>query len=150
MEIQAAIGINQIKDIDAFVGKRRRIALSVIEALEGTDLEVVGVDTTTPKYEQAANSWMLIPIRINGENAKNRKKAILESLEAGGVETRPVLTGNFLSQPAMNRIDGDHLPASNFPIATEITDTCFLVGAHHDLSDEQISHLCKSLQEVQL
>jgi CDP-6-deoxy-D-xylo-4-hexulose-3-dehydrase len=75
---------------------------------------------------------------------------MLEALEARGVETRPVLTGNFLSQPAMNRIDGDHLPASNFPIATEITDTCFLVGAHHDLTDEQISHLCKSLREVQL
>jgi len=150
MEIQAAIGINQIKDIDSFVSKRRRIALSVIDALEDTDLEVVGIDTKNPKYDQSANSWMLIPIRITGENAKHRKKAMLEALEARGVETRPVLTGNFLSQPAMNRIDGDHLPASNFPIATEITDTCFLVGAHHDLTDEQISHLCKSLQEVQL
>jgi CDP-6-deoxy-D-xylo-4-hexulose-3-dehydrase len=150
MEIQAAIGINQIKDIDAFVSKRRRIALSVINALEGSDLEVVGVDTATPKYEEKANSWMLIPVRVNGDNAKTRKKAILEALEDRGVETRPVLTGNFLSQPAMNRIDGDHMPASEFPIATEITDTCFLVGAHHDLTDEQISHLCKSLQEVQL
>ena len=149
MEIQAAIGINQIKDIDVFVSKRRRIALSVIEALEGTDLEVVGVDTKNPKYDQSANSWMLIPVRINGENAKSRKHAILEALEARGVETRPVLTGNFLSQPAMNRIDGHHLPASNFPIATQITDTCFLVGAHHDLTDEQINHLCMSLQEAQ-
>ena len=150
MEIQAAIGINQIRDIDTFVGRRRSIALSVVDAINGTDLEVVGVNEKNPGYEESANSWMLIPIRIKGKNAKLRKKTILEALEARGVETRPVLTGNFLSQPAMNRIDGDHMPASNFPIATEITDTCFLVGAHHDLTEEQISHLCKSLQEVQL
>ena len=92
---------------------------------------------------------MLIPLRVTGDDAKSRKLKILESLGSRGVETRPVLTGNFLSQPAMNRIDGDHLPASNFPIATEITETCFLVGAHHDLSEEQIAHLCTSLQIAQ-
>jgi hypothetical protein len=49
----------------------------------------------------------------------------------------------------MSRIDGNHLPASDFPVATEITDTCFLVGAHHDLSEAQIKHLCESLIEAQ-
>jgi len=148
MEIQAAIGINQIKDINIFVEKRRAIALSVINALEGSDLTVVGTTSKSLNYESKANSWMLIPIRVNGENAKAKKKKILESLEARGVETRPVLTGNFLSQPAMNRIDGNHAPASDFPVASEITDTCFLVGAHHDLSSEQIVHLCESLKEA--
>lgn len=149
MEIQAAIGINQIKDINFFVEKRRRIGLAVIDALEGSDLSVVGTTSKSLNYESEANSWMLIPIRVNGENAKAKKKKILESLEARGVETRPVLTGNFLSQPAMNRIDGNHAPASDFPVASEITDTCFLVGAHHDLSSEQIVHLCESLIEAQ-
>lgn len=149
MEIQAAIGINQIRDIDSFVIKRRRIATAVIEALATTDLSVVGVKSKTLSYEDSANSWMLIPIRVHGDNAKEKKRKILESLEALGVETRPVLTGNFLSQPAMSRIDGNHLPASDFPVATEITDTCFLVGAHHDLSEAQIKHLCESLKEAQ-
>lgn len=150
MEIQAAIGINQIRDIDEFVKRRRNIAVRVIGALSaGSELSVIGVDSNQFTYESSANSWMLIPIRVGGENSKSRKYKILEDLESRGVETRPVLTGNFLSQPAMNRIDGNHLPASNFPVATEITETCFLVGAHHDLSSEQIDHLCKSLLEVQ-
>jgi CDP-6-deoxy-D-xylo-4-hexulose-3-dehydrase len=149
MEIQAAIGINQIRDIDSFVEKRRRIALSVVEALNGTKMTVVGVDSNKLNYESSANSWMLIPIRVTGENAKERKTKILIDLEERGIETRPVLTGNFLAQPAMKRIDSNHLPASNFPMATEITDTCFLVGAHHDLNDAQINHLCESLKEVQ-
>jgi len=149
MEIQAAIGINQIRDINSFVERRRKIAESVIEAVNGTSLTVVGVNSKALTYESSANSWMLIPIRVIGENAKQRKKKILEALENRGIETRPVLTGNFLSQPAMNRIDGNHAPASDFPVATEITETCFLVGAHHDLSNEQIVHLCESLQSVE-
>ena len=150
MEIQAAIGINQIKDIDSFVQKRRNIALQVIDALHGTDLLVIGTEDGKCTYEDHANSWMLIPLRVTGENPKMRKKEILQKLEAFGVETRPVLTGNFLSQPAMNRIDGNHLPPTAFPIASEITDTSFLVGAHHDLSNEQILHLCNSLREAQV
>ena len=149
MEIQAAIGINQIKDIDSFVSKRRNIALQVIEALHGTDLSVIGTKDGKYAYEDHANSWMLIPLRVDGENPKMRKKVILQKLETFGVETRPVLTGNFLSQPAMNRIDGNHLPPTAFPIATEITDTSFLVGAHHDLTEDQILHLCNSLREAQ-
>jgi CDP-6-deoxy-D-xylo-4-hexulose-3-dehydrase len=121
----------------------------VIEALHGTDLSVIVTKDGKYAYEDHANSWMLIPLRVDGENPKMRKKEILQKLETFGVETRPVLTGNFLSQPAMNRIDGNHLPPTTFPIATEITDTSFLVGAHHDLTEDQILHLCNSLREAQ-
>lgn len=148
MEIQAAIGINQIRDIDTFVQKRRRIANEVIDSLQNSDLEVVGINREKIRYEPNANSWMLIPIRVKGENAALKKKKILDFLEMQEIETRPVLTGNFLAQPSMNRIDGNHPPASDFPVATEITETCFLVGAHHDLSDAQIAHLCNSLHET--
>lgn len=109
---------------------------------------MIGNDGQNTRYEETANSWMLIPIRVEGENASLRKRRILDFLESHEIETRPVLTGNFLAQPSMNRIDGNHPPASDFPVATEITDTCFLVGAHHDLSDEQILHLCKKLHEA--
>ena len=149
MEIQAAIGINQIKDINSFVKKRREIANKVINAVTGTHIEVIGFDPDFPTYEPEANSWMLIPLRVKGDNPASKKSLILEALEGFGVETRPVLTGNFLSQPAMNRIDGNHSPASDFPVATEVTETCFLVGAHHDLSEEQVDHLCDSLRKAQ-
>jgi CDP-6-deoxy-D-xylo-4-hexulose-3-dehydrase len=144
MEIQAAIGINQISDIDDFVSRRRSIASRVHSALKGTSLEVI--DGGTLSTDLKSHSWMLIPIRVQGENPKGRKREILKSLEELGIETRPVLTGNFLAQPSMNRIDGDHPPAAEFKIATEITENCFLVGAHHDLTEEQVDFLARSLR----
>ena len=148
MEIQAAIGSLQIDEIDVFVSKRRNIARKVQDSLQGSDLSIIGAETLISEESCKSNSWMLIPIRVLGEKAEERKKLILEELEKLNIETRPVLTGNFLAQPAIQRITRHAADPDNFSVATEITKTAFLVGAHHDLSNEQIEYLCKSLKMV--
>jgi len=148
MEIQAAIGSLQITEIDRFVSKRRAIARRVSDSLLGTCLSVIGGTTLINEEEERTNSWMLIPIRVNTENALAYKNLILAELTRLEIETRPVLTGNFLSQPAIQRITRHSVDPNSFKAATEITDTTFLVGAHHDLSDEQISFLCSSLRNA--
>jgi dTDP-4-amino-4,6-dideoxygalactose transaminase len=138
MEIQAVIGSSQIMMIDDFVSRRRHIAKSVIESLNGTVLQVLGDQTVNSRE----NSWMLIPIQVNN----GRKNQVLEILEKFEIETRPVLTGNFLAQPAIQRITKHAVDPGNFAAANHISENCFLVGAHHDLSDEQIAHLCSALK----
>lgn len=148
MEIQAAIGSLQIDEIDTFVSRRREIARRVSEALTGTELSVIGQKTLLSAKVMKTNSWMLIPIKIHGSNIEARKKAILSALEKLEIETRPVLTGNFLSQPAIQRITRHAVDPNSFKVATDITNTAFLVGAHHDLSEEQIEFLCQALKTV--
>ena len=47
---------------------------------------------------------MLLPLRVVGTDAAQKKKMIVKALEELEIETRPVLTGNFLAQPAMKTI----------------------------------------------
>lgn len=148
MEIQAAIGSLQIDEIDNFVAKRRYIAQRVSKTLKGTGLTVIGENAFLSEEASHANSWMLIPIKITGSDVPSRKRIILEFLGKLEIETRPVLTGNFLSQPAIQRITRHAVDPKSFKIATEITESSFLVGAHHDLSEEQIDFLCDSLKEA--
>jgi CDP-6-deoxy-D-xylo-4-hexulose-3-dehydrase len=148
MEIQAAIGSLQIVEIDNFVNKRREIAHRVCQAVRDTQLSVIG-DSAFHNAESAkTNSWMLIPIQVKGPNVAERKRQILNKLASLEIETRPVLTGNFLSQPAIQRITRHAVDPKSFKVATEITDSAFLVGAHHDLSEEQVTFLCDSLKEA--
>ena len=42
------------------------------------------------------------------------------------------------------------IESKSFKVAQDITDNAFMVGAHHDLSDEQINFLCQSLRELAL
>lgn len=147
MEIQAAIGLEQLKDLDSFVAKRRSIGTRVASALKGGPLRVIdggAIDSADPER----HSWMLIPVQVAGEGANSRKHEITKALEELGVETRPVLTGNFLAQPSVRRIFG-HLPhPEEFPNATNIASSTFLVGAHHDFSDSQVDYLISSLKRV--
>ena len=150
MEIQAIIGSSQIKEISNFVDRRRSIARKVVDSLAETDLNVIGMESLLRDGDEKTNSWMLIPIYVSGKNAALRKKLIVEALESKEIETRPVLTGNFLAQPAIQRITKYAIESTSFKVAQDITDNAFMVGAHHDLSDEQINFLCKSLRELAL
>jgi CDP-6-deoxy-D-xylo-4-hexulose-3-dehydrase len=148
LEIQAAIGSAQIKNISNFIDQRRKIAKRVNSALSGTQLKVIGAESFLTAEEEKSNSWMLIPIYVSGKKAIERKKLIIEMLEKHEIETRPVLTGNFLAQPAIQRITRYAIESRNFKVAQDITDKAFLVGAHHDLSEDQIDFLCKILKEA--
>jgi CDP-6-deoxy-D-xylo-4-hexulose-3-dehydrase len=145
MEIQAAIGSSQIRDLDSFILKRRNIAARVLESVEGTEMSVIGDETLNNQTDARTHSWMLIPIKCRNITQKNLVIKFLNDLD---IETRPVLTGNFLSQPAIGRIDKHHENAENFPVANSITENCFLVGAHHDLTSEQIDFLALSLKSA--
>lgn len=150
MEIQAVIGSSQIKDISKFVKRRRAIAKKVNAALSGTDLSVIGKESLSGGLDEESHSWMLIPIYVSGNTAPKRKRLILEALELKEIETRPVLTGNFLAQPAIQRITRYAIESRTFTVAQDITDKAFMVGAHHDLTDDQVDFLCNSLREIAL
>jgi CDP-6-deoxy-D-xylo-4-hexulose-3-dehydrase len=142
MEIQAAIGCAQIADIDMFISKRRWIAAQVINSLKGSKARVIGAETLENQQSGSNHSWMLIPIICETSEIK---KSMVLSLAQAGVETRPALTGNFLSQPAIERIVEYHEDPRNFPNANEITEKCFLISAHHDLTEVQVAYLCREL-----
>jgi CDP-6-deoxy-D-xylo-4-hexulose-3-dehydrase len=143
MEIQAAVGISQLEDVESFIEKRRSIADRVWQGLRNSGLTLHGNKYLDPAL-RSSHSWMLLPIHISNSGA-SRRQGILRSLEKMEVETRPVLTGNFLSQPAIRRINIGNQNASDFPIATRITKESFMVGAHHDLTDGQVDYLIDSL-----
>lgn len=144
MEIQAAIGLSQLADLPKFIQRRQAIAARVTGSLVGSGIEVINPFLKdTSGSEEAAHSWMLLPLRVTG--GPLRRDNILKFLNNKGVQTRPVLTGNFVRQPAVPLIIADTPDPSSFPITDEVSASSFLVSCHHDLSDEQVEHLIASL-----
>ena len=150
MEIQASIGLLQIADIDTFITRRRFIAKQVMESLKGTCLSLIDGGCLSNLDEESAHSWMLLGIKIDSEMAEVFRATVLKKLALLDIETRPILTGNFLDQPAITRISANLPPASKFPGASQVSKTCFMVSAHHDLTDQQISYLSASLRTIAL
>lgn len=140
MEIQAALGLGQIKRIDDYNNRRRYIATNVNNALKNSELRLMGSDTLIE--DPKSHSWMLLPIRAKSPVAARKA---LEFLEQAGIETRPILTGNFTAQPSLQRILGTNLNPRDFVQADYVTATSFMVGCHHHFTEDQVAHLADSL-----
>jgi CDP-6-deoxy-D-xylo-4-hexulose-3-dehydrase len=147
MEIQAAVGIEQLKSLDGFISRRRIIARSIHSVTKNTSLRLIGGETLESLDLCETHSWMLLPFIIEREEPGIRQFA-LKFLQEQGIETRPILTGNFLAQPALKRITQVTQSESDFPIANFISSQGFMIGAHHDLTDEQLTYLCESITEL--
>ena len=147
MEIQAAIGLSQLPDLDGFVTKRREIARHVNQVLKNSQLHLVGGETFDDANREKTHSWMHLPILVKDDPTGAKKHEIVDHLEEAGIETRPVLTGNFLSQPSIRRITPELPTPDAFPVATLVTDSGFLIGCHHDLNKEHSDYLCSELSK---
>jgi CDP-6-deoxy-D-xylo-4-hexulose-3-dehydrase len=143
MELQAAIGLSQLDDLNDFIERRRRISEHVRFATAQSGLQLIDPTRDLDKNPRESHSWMLLPIRVIDEGLD--RDVVVAKLNQLGVETRPILTGNFLAQPAASRILPLDGPAESYSVAEDISKRCFMVSAHHDLTDEQIDHLCSAL-----
>jgi CDP-6-deoxy-D-xylo-4-hexulose-3-dehydrase len=143
MEIQAALGLGQIGRIDSYIRRRVTIALRVAEGLADTRLRLLGSDTL--RDDPRSNSWMLLPITAPNPPAA---QAALRYLESVGVETRPILTGNFTAQRSLQRLLGRAINPRDYPQADHVSSHSFMVGCHHHFSDNQVQYLVQSVRNA--
>jgi CDP-6-deoxy-D-xylo-4-hexulose-3-dehydrase len=144
MEIQAAIGSEEIKCVDAYLDKRREIANFVGSSIASSSLELIGYDTFSSDESPGAHTWMMLPIRVKDATSTQRKK-VMTFLNEAGIDTRPVLTGNFLRQPAAKRLFPELQGDGKFEAADRISETSFMIGCHQSFSSEQIVHIADTL-----
>ena len=73
-------------------------------------------------------SWMGLPILLN-EKYLSKKKRFINYLDEMGIETRPIIGGSFLNQPAskLYKLNPKKLFFKN---AQKIQDLGFLIGLH--------------------
>ena len=126
-DIQAAIAHNQFKRLDKL--KRMR---SVNRKL------IINIIKKSKKWKNQFNfikpnkninpSWMGLPILIN-EKYLSKKNKFINYLDQAGVETRPIISGSFVNQPAA-RLYKLNKKNKKFPIAQKIQDLGFLIGLH--------------------
>lgn len=143
-EVQAAIGLNQIAKLDDFVRIRRKIAKKILRACDGGPLRVVGSQYLEGD-STLAHSWMLIPLALRDKSFS--RAVTMEFFESKGIETRPVLTGNFLRQPAVELLALNQSP-DKFPITDWISQNCFVIGCHQDFTDSQVEYLIEVFSQL--
>jgi len=133
-DMQAAVGVAQLKKLPAFIEARRRNFQALYDALKDLE-EFFILPEATPGSEP---SWFGFPIAVRPE-APFTRNDVVDFLEKHKIATRLLFGGNLVRQPAYRdvryRVMGD-LENSDF-----VMNQVFWVGVYPGLSTEAIEFM---------
>lgn len=129
-DIQGAFGRHQLKKLDGFVNSRRKNADYWAKELE-TYFDYFYIVKEKPNTKSA---WYGYPIILK-PNIPFTRGELTNYLNDNGIETRPILSGNFAEQPVMKHIK--HRISGELPNAKHIHRHSFFIGNHPEIDDDQ-------------
>ena len=98
-DICASIGLSQFKDLDKFIKIRSENRIKILREFK-KNKKINNYMNIIQENKFTKPSWFGIP--IVGKKTLN-KEAFIKKIEKKGVETRPIISGNFLKQPAIRK-----------------------------------------------
>jgi len=124
-DIQAAIGLSQFNSLEEFINIRKINRNKIINKLL-SDKRWNHQVQFVKESEKVKPSWFGLSMLIN-KRFKRNKDLILKRLDKLGIESRPIIGGNFLKQPALKKYDIKQ-KSKDFPNANYIHEHGFFVG----------------------
>ena len=98
-EIAGAIGRSQFKDLFKFKKIRNLNRKNIVNLFKNNKKINRSIKVIKPN-KNVNPSWFGLPLIVN---KKNLLKKLMLRLEKNGIETRPIISGNFLKQPSVKK-----------------------------------------------
>jgi CDP-4-dehydro-6-deoxyglucose reductase, E1 len=144
-DIAAAIGMNQFKRLNSLKSTRSENREKILYSLKKAKSWNNQFTFFNP-IENLEPSWFGFPLLINKKFIK-RKKSFLKYLEKNKIETRPIISGNFMNQPSVKLYN--FKKKKTFVNAQEIEDRGFFIGLHTEkITDFQLEKLTNCLLKI--
>ncbi|MBF0610611.1 MAG: lipopolysaccharide biosynthesis protein RfbH [Magnetococcales bacterium] len=140
-DMQAAVGLSQLNQVEGFIAARKRHFQLLREGLDELK-EYLILPVATHNSDP---SWFGFPIALR-ENAPLSKNQLTERLEERRVGTRPLFGGNLLRQPAYRDIPHRVVGTLN---GTDFTmNQVFWIGVHPALDQERIDYVIHTFHQL--
>jgi CDP-6-deoxy-D-xylo-4-hexulose-3-dehydrase len=132
-DMQAAIGVEQLRKLPDFCARRRRNFSMWQEGFsQWTDLFILPQAT-----DGADPAWFAYPITVR-EDAGFSRTELTNSLDEKRIETRNLFGGNLLRQPAYQGIA--HRVSGSLENSDTVMNNTFFLGTYPGLSNEMIDY----------
>jgi CDP-6-deoxy-D-xylo-4-hexulose-3-dehydrase len=139
-ELSGAIGVKQLEKLPMFIQKRRENAdLFVSKFKDNKSFKI--------QFEVGNSSWFGFSLILQNKLIGKRKE-IIKFLSINGIETRPIVAGNFTLNPVMKFLN--FLPLPPLPSADLIHNEGFFIGNHHFDISEELSLVCSLLHDFEI
>ena len=146
MDLTAAIGLSQLKRLNKMIKSRSKNRKLIINNIKKSELWDNQFSFFNPN-ENVKPSWFGLPFLIN-QKFINKKEKFMKYLNSSGIETRPILSGNFLNQPSC-KLYNFRFDKKNFKSSQNIEDRGFFIGLPtSDMTVRKINFLTQKLLKI--
>ena len=142
-DMQAAVGCAQLKKLPSFIERRKQNFARLKAALAGTEGQLILPEAC----EGADPSWFGFTITCKPDTSRN---AMVQHLEAQGIQTRMLFAGNLLRHPCFVELCArgeGYRVFGGLENTDRIMRDTFWVGVYPGMTDEMIDFMAKSIRE---
>ncbi len=138
-DIDAAIGLEQIKRVQESVKRRQYLAKKYTTLLSTNPAIVLPSDVP---YASSQHAWHLYTIRVT-ETSKISRDLLIEKLKDAGIGTSVHFIPNHLQSFYKKRFG--HV---DLPVTEKVFKTILSLPFYEDITDEQIAYICKAIYDL--
>ncbi len=144
-DLQASIGVEQLKKLPGFIEKRKENWNKLRNMLLIAEDKLIlpeAADNSDP-------SWFGFLITIRNDSGLSRKE-IVKHLEDNNIQTRLLFSGNLISHPCFDeyRDTEAYRVAGDLHNTEYILNNTFWVGVYPGMTDEMLEYMAKNIIEV--
>lgn len=140
-EISAAFGVVQMRKLPLNLARRQR-NFALLTEFFAKHPDVFVLPRLTAGIE---TGWHMFPILLKPES-RVRRAEFQQHMQAQGIDTRMVWTGNVTRQPAF--ADKPHrIAAGGLPNADRVMEFGLILPCNHAIDDEGIEYICHHAQQ---
>jgi CDP-6-deoxy-D-xylo-4-hexulose-3-dehydrase len=141
-DMQAAVGVAQLRKLPRFIEARKKNFATLRKALTSLD-EFFVLPEATPKSDP---SWFGLPLMVRDNAPMNRDELVRYLNHERKVATRNLFGGNLVRQPAYS--DVKHRVVGDLKNADDVMNRVFWIGVYPGLTDPMLDYMVESLASI--
>lgn len=144
-DLQAAVGVEQLKKFPSFIERRKHNWARLHAALEDVQDKIILPEAA----ENSDPSWFGFLISVRPETGLNRND-VTKYIESKNVQTRLLFSGNIIKQPCFNEIRGTdaYRVVGNLENSDFVVNNTFWVGVYPGMTDAMIDYMAQVIKEA--
>lgn len=144
-DLQAAVGVEQLKKFPSFIERRKHNWTRLHAALEDIQDRIILPEPA----ENSDPSWFGFLISVRPETGLNRND-VTKYIESKNVQTRLLFSGNIIKQPCFNEIRGTdaYRVVGNLENSDFVVNNTFWVGVYPGMTDTMIDYMAQVIKEA--
>lgn len=144
-DLQAAIGLEQLKKLPLFIEKRRHNWKRLWKNLEPLQDRLI----LPEEEENSSSSWFGFLITVKEESGLRRDE-IIKYLEKYNIQTRLLFSGNLIRHPAFDQIRGTdaYRIAGSLENTDYIMNHSFWIGVYPEMTDTMTDYMAEVIAQA--